>query len=299
MRFFVFGLVVASLVVACKAKPPKPGEACTSEGQATCVDKTTRVVCKDGKNVVQKCTVCQQTKSRGLASTSETSFVGGCVASGIGPEGSPCDGESVDCDGKTLVKCIAGQYRHFPCGGANGCTHDLEGVSCDSTIGAPGDACREGSVACTADKGGMLHCKQGVYVRDKSCRGPKGCAVDPKNEEGKVMLSCDSTLAVLGEPCIDGGSCSADKQSILTCEKGKYAVFRRCRGTVAECKYDEKDKSFECAESGVGEVGDPCDGGGACASDGKALLECKSGVLAVRSRCRTCKIKGDRADCKF
>src|SRR5690349_5412292 len=92
----VFALLSAALFVACKAKPPKPGSPCKKEGATTCVDKTSRVVCKNGKNILEKCVSCEQTKSSGIGSSSETSFFAGCIAGGIGPEGAPCEGESFD-----------------------------------------------------------------------------------------------------------------------------------------------------------------------------------------------------------
>jgi hypothetical protein len=296
-QLVAFALLTAVLTVACKAKPPKPGTTCTKEGQSTCLDKTSRIHCTNGKNVLERCVSCEQTKHGGLLSSSEMSTFAGCVAGGIGPEGAACDGQTSDCDGRTLVQCVDHKFHRVPCGGTGGCTHQLDGVSCDSTIASLGEACREGRFACAADKLSQLTCQNGAFVLQKTCRGPKGCSVEPPTTKGTLTLDCDSSVGVIGEACVDGGACSTDKTSILKCVNGKYATYKRCRGTVAECKLD--GKQLVCAEAGIGQAGDPCESGAACSADGKSFLECKSGAYALSHACRTCKTTGDRVNCQF
>lgn len=293
-RALVLLFVVLTIALfACKKKVPKAGDLCTKEGDFTCASNTKRMVCTKGKYIEETCTECTQKKGFNSSSYSYA----GCVAGGVGPEGAACPAEdSVDCDGTDLVKCTNGTYHHFKCGGSGACKHTLTGVSCDATIGNEGEACREdGDAACSPDKQSMLHCKSGKLVKDRTCKGPNGCVVEPK-VGSKFNLECDITMGDPGDPCGSGGACSTDKSEIVVCKDGKYVVSQKCRGTDPHC--NREGDRVRCAGPGVSEVGDPCTNGAACSPDGKAFLDCKNGAYAQTSKCKSCKLVGTEIICK-
>ena len=290
----LFVVVLLLAVFACKKKTPKAGDPCRKEGDFTCTTGTQRMVCTGGKYVEETCTECTQKKGFG----SSSSFFAGCVVGGVGPEGSACPSEdSTDCDGAgVVVKCTGGTYHHYKCGGPNGCRHSLTGVSCDQSVGAEGDPCREeNDAACSADKKNMLHCKSGKLVADRTCKGPKSCAVDGK-DGSRMTLECDTSLGDVGDPCGSGGTCSTDRSAVVICNAGKYELYNRCRGANPHCL--SVGDASRCAEPGISEVGDPCTGvGAACSGDGKAFLECKNGAWAQAAKCKSCKVTGTDVTC--
>ena len=291
----LFFLFLALTTLACKKKAPIAGAACTKEGDFVCATNTKRMVCTTGKWIEETCSECTQKKGFG----SSSSFYAGCIAGGIGPEGSACIAEdSADCDGTQLVKCKGGTYHRYPCGGAGGCTRTLTGISCDSSIGVAGNACREEDAAsCSPDKKAMLHCRSGKLVSDRVCKGPKACVVTDQEKKGGLSLECDTTVGDVGDPCGGtNGACSSDKSEVIACKDGKYVAISKCRGADPHCK--QVGDKVECAESGVSEVGDPCGNGGACTADGKALLQCENGAFRQRMKCKSCKVNGDDITCK-
>ena len=140
----------------------------------------------------------------------------------------------------------------------------------------PGDSCKHADMRC-ADPHTELTCEKGVFVA-APCKGPLGC-----KEDGKHLL-CDFTGNAEGDRCSleeDGNAkCIGDRQRI-TCRVGKYTLDW-CRGPEG------------CAATGTavkcdqarGEPGDPCHpGANACSMDGKKVLVCQTGALAVTATC--------------
>jgi hypothetical protein len=154
-----------------------------------------------------------------------------------------------------------------------------------------GDACTKGSGACVDGKN-MLSCQGDKFVQ-VSCSGAKGCAVAGEK------VTCDFSANKAGDVCStedEGGAmCGADQKSVITCTKGKFAISA-CGGPEG-CK--EKDGKSTCDNS-IAKVGDACDGGNACAPDGKNLLECKDGKFAQKMECKGpkgCDAKGEKINC--
>jgi hypothetical protein len=209
----------------------------------------------------------------------------GCALGGDGPEGSACPEGLVDCANPKLeVKCENGKYTHYPCKGADGCTRKGSTITCDFDLADVGDACREGNIACPPDKKSYLRCQNGKFAVEVGCAGPKGCY------DAKDTLHCDAPFATVGQACVGkDGACSADHKDLVACENGKFTVHHRCRGKNAFCTADDLDSN--CAEPEILQAGDPCTGDiGGCAPDGKAMLKCKDGVVAVERTCKSCKV---------
>jgi hypothetical protein len=134
------------------------------------------------------------------------------------------------------------------------------------------------------------------------CKGAQGCSRAPGQSD---VEECDDTLAVEGDPCLPSPpldyACTADGERALVCASGRYALWRACRGPD-QCRV-EAGRNVRC-DTTLGEPGDPCGEPGkyACASDGRAMLQCDGGVLASASSCRGpagCHIERDtrKVDC--
>ncbi len=96
-------------------------------------------------------------------------------------------------------------------------------VTCDFSGNAPGDACTDAdSYLCSADKTSMLRCKDKKIVAT-ACRGPKKCTETP------TQVDCDTSIAQIGESCVDGFACSTDAKATLKCASGKWAVDEKCK----------------------------------------------------------------------
>lgn len=154
-----------------------------------------------------------------------------------------------------------------------------------------GDSCTKGTASC-ADASNELTC-QGDKLILAPCKGAKGCSI------AGDKLTCDISANKAGDVCSkddEGNSnCTPDGKSLISCEKGAY-VLSACAGPDG-CK--EKDSKFECDKS-IAAVGEKCEKGNACDKDGKHLLECKDGKLAIANECRGpngCKVSGNEITC--
>lgn len=211
------------LLGACK---PAPGGKC-DRGEARCLDATHELVCDDGIFVDVPC--------RGK---------GGCVTVG---ETTSCDisrnqagdrcgktdeGAAICAGDKAMLACHSGKFETVPCLGPRGCQLSGAKANCDQSIANVGDACKKDHAkACSADGSRVLSCRLGRMSELYECRGEKRCT----SEAGK--LSCDQTVAKLGDSCDKGLSghiaCSMDMKALLKCDAERFVVSEKCKaGTV-------------------------------------------------------------------
>jgi hypothetical protein len=129
-------------------------------------------------------------------------------------------------DAKTAVVCD-GALATYGCLGPKGCTGKAGAGVCDDSIGVEGAACRYVKSACTSDRGVMLKCVDGKFMKEDACRGPEGCV-----PMGGAGARCDMRFAVAGDRCSVNGAvvCSLDKKDQLLCKNGAFVVRRACRG---------------------------------------------------------------------
>lgn len=278
----LLSLVGALLAAAgCEAKAGDPCQA----GTATCLDQHTKLSCLNGRYTQSPCRGplgCRNSAGKNLCDVTTNREGDVCSTDDEGKgECSP--------DGKHLVRCNGGKYTFTLCRGPGGCNTKDGDSTCDQSRAEVGDACgtTTGS-ACSLDGKQMVRCDGGKFVATEVCRGELGC----HGADGKVQ--CDKSRAEIGDACTDGGACSADGKQVLTCKDGKMALRYACRGAVG-CQLE--GGNVKCAEPGLGEVGDPCDGEGAtCTPAFDAMLDCKAGKLTLGTKCK-CWVKDGKVGC--
>jgi hypothetical protein len=190
-----------------------------------------------------------------------------------------------------------------------------------------GDKCKaSGQLVCDA-KDRALVC-DGKAWSSVPCKGPRGCA---RPEGAGATDQCDDTLGAEGDPCPAAPpldyACTADHAEALICRDGRFALWRRCRGSRG-CEvgagepratgagdggagHEERAsegvgdgaRSVRC-DTSAGAEGDPCErrGSYACTTDGKMMLVCTGAALTSASSCRGpsgCHIEAgtNRVDC--
>lgn len=198
--------------------------------------------------------------------------------------GGRCEkGEARCLDASRALACERGVFIEVPCRGPKGCQASDSAVSCDINRSREGDRCsldEEGSASC-ADREKLVACHGGHFV-ESPCRGPKGCVV-----EGERAL-CDTTLALLGEPCRDEGkkACATDKSAVLACKSTRMASLYNCRGSRG-CSLNAG--KLDCDMSAASE-GDACDsrqeGHIACSLDAASTLACRAGRFVHDETCK-------------
>lgn len=227
------GCATRGSLVECDVSGNAEGDVCSTgdENKGACTaDGESLVSCRDGKYQVMAC--------RGPKGC-RPSPTGWSCDSSAAEEGDRCSGEGSACavDGKRMLSCQGGRYAmKWNCRGPAGCKDSGDGqLHCDFSIAEVGDACDSEGGACTADGKQLLRCEEGKFAAQSLCRGPKGC-----KDEG-TTLSCDSSLAEVGDPCDpDDGACAVDGKAFLECKEGKYAATQRCacvvEGGIVRCK---------------------------------------------------------------
>lgn len=217
-------LFFACLLAASGCKP-KAGRKCSPEGKEVCAGKDAALLCLDGKWTPMPC--------RGAKGCSGEGAVAECDQS-VARASETCHLESaVTCteDKRASLSCKQNTWQASEaCGGPQGCTRGASGALCDSSIAKENDKCTHpGSQACSQDKRTRMTCTGGRFVLAEHCRGPQGC-----NAAGR-RVSCDNSLAALGEPCDtpESVACSTDFRSILVCRDGKYALDTKCKMTTS------------------------------------------------------------------
>lgn len=174
--------------VLCDSSIAAEGDVCEVDPAAKNVeyactaDRKAVVTCKDGKwRKVESCT-----GPRGCAATGSIDC--------DGPTASPGDfcvkEEKADyaCspDRKAQLRCDAGGWKiESACLGEKGCSTSGLDVECDDSVQHPGAPCEkedEGSSVCSTDEKTILDCKDGKFVKARTC--PKACKV------GKDTIEC-------------------------------------------------------------------------------------------------------------
>jgi hypothetical protein len=218
-------LAAALVVMLAACGKPKLGGSCKKEGDVTCVDDKSALVCVDSKWESEKCRSLNGCMSMGLGE-------GKCTNDGF-EVGEPCPGEegnpSCSADKKAMLTCTAKHWKKTDdCAGAHGCVSSASGATCDKGTESEGATCtaqNEGNGACSPDKQKLLVCKGGKMIAASTCRGQNGC------REAGDKLDCDDSIAMAGDTCDEEGepACSTDKKELLHCKSGKFAKIRACK----------------------------------------------------------------------
>jgi hypothetical protein len=160
--------------------------------------------------------------------------------------------------------------------------------SCKPKVGG---SCKPELRESCVDEKTALACHDGTWV-EIACKGPEGCS-----KKGSEPV-CDQSVAEDKETCNlpDDFVCSADKKSMLKCEKHKWTLQQSClgeRGCALEAKKVTCDNS-------LAKAGDACreDEDYACSLDNKAALVCRGGKFVQVNLCKGpkgCRVTGDKA----
>jgi hypothetical protein len=221
-------------------------------------------------------------------------------------QGQPCspDGklECVDAAGGLL--CRGGVFVALPCRGPRGCRGTGAGSTCDDGLAEEGDPCVQTvneNVSCAVDRTRQLVCKDGVFVAQRACKGPKRCAVN-----GDVV-SCDDTFGEVGDPCkVEDGEnnyrCAADKSLLLACDPAThtFTAYESCRGPKG-CTI-EADRVV--CDDAMARAGDRCHSVGdhTCSEDARSELQCSAKATSTwvlqRECTKACKIAGNQVYCE-
>ncbi len=230
------GILALGLVtLGCK---PGPGSSC-DKGDARCVDPKRELVCDDGKFIEEPC--------RGKAGCSTAQEQTTCDITGerSGDACSHAEEGVAACGGAdAMIACHDGKFVTVACRGPNGCTNDGGRALCDQSVAAAGDACKDpDSKACASDKQQVLSCKEQSMQPLYACRGPSGCNSSAKK------LSCDQTVAKLGDACDKGLeghiACNEEHSATLACKKQSFTLDEKCKpGT----KCSVEGSSTSCAK---------------------------------------------------
>jgi hypothetical protein len=222
LRFRVVALLLGSLLLAASCKP-SVGSSC-DKGEARCIDAKRELACQAGQFIETPC--------RGPRGCGTTEQGTSCDFTGD-KSGDPCSADdegSATCSSKeALLACHGGLYGVVPCRGSRGCANADGRAACDTSVALPNDACRDENLkACAGDGSQVLICKDHAMVTYYPCRGLNGCA----STAGK--LSCDTSIAKLGDPCdkkLEGQafSCTPDGASILVCKGGAFTLDEACK----------------------------------------------------------------------
>ncbi len=207
------------LGVGCR---PGVGGRC-EKGEARCLDAARALIYENSAVIEVPC--------RGPKGciASDTATACDIARSKVGDRCSRDEEGSATCaDAHTLLACHGGNFVAGPCRGPRGCTMEGDRAVCDTTVGAPGESCREdGKKACSSEGASVLVCKGKVLAPLFTCRGPRGCSAAP----GK--LDCDMSVAMLGDACdprLEGHiACAADGAGTLICKGGHFVHDETCK----------------------------------------------------------------------
>jgi hypothetical protein len=112
---------------------------------------------------------------------------------------------------------------------------------------------------------------------------------------GSLLLSACGVKA--GDSCSGGGYTCASETEALECRDKEWRTLQ-CRG-ASGCS--EAEGTINCDMMG-NVAGDACaasaEGRGLCTADGKAVLECRMGVLVQVKTCGTCAMDSTRVICQ-
>ncbi|MCE9673688.1 hypothetical protein LY474_38390 [Myxococcus stipitatus] len=101
----------------------------------------------------------------------------------------------------------------------------------------------------------------------------------------------------VGDDCDGGGFICQDAVLALECRDGKLREVQ-CRGPLG-CR--ESGDTVRC-DTSLNGAGDACavtaEGKGLCSKDGKAMLECRQGVLVETASCSSCTVVDSEVTCQ-
>lgn len=222
--FFAGALLAVSASSACN---PKAGGACRIETKEVCVEDKKALACHDGKWEEMSC--------KGPDGCSKASGDAVCDQS-VAEDKDVCnlsDDYVCSSDKKAMLQCVKNRWTTMQtCLGDRACLMEKKRVTCDNSIAAQGDACREDEdYACSWDKKSALVCRGGQFIAASLCKGPKGCKVEGDKDKG-FKVQCDDSIANVGDACEkeEHFSCAQDERSILKCKNKKFDVEEKCRG---------------------------------------------------------------------
>ena len=203
------------------------GDVCphAAEGHVACaIDGKNQILCRNG--------VYRKLPCRGS---------GGCKVKGgeahcdesVGAVGDACDhwietGYACSVDRQSELVCQDSKMVVAqPCRGPKECTVKSDKIYCDNDFARAGDSCVDaGEISCTEDKLAKLSCKAKKFVAVGSCKGSRQCSWRSSS------LDCDDSIADVNDLCDKSGNhaCSTDRNSVLVCVSGKFAVEAGCGG---------------------------------------------------------------------
>jgi hypothetical protein len=261
----------------------KPGDNCT-ETPGSCSDKTSHLVCVQGKYVLETCKGsggCTDDKTLVCDNTKAT------VNDGCGHEGA----RACSTDGAKELRCRDGKFAiEWSC--KNGCTLDGSNNPKCTPTGEVGDVCRPDSIVCDGSGKTQLACLDGKLAATRTCHGALGCVTEPGGG-----VRCDRTQALEGEACRDEGSgaCDSTKKNVLVCQSGHFKTQLHCLGPLG-CELPG-NYSVRCDKSLVDE-GEACteDGAIACSAEGKQV-KCADGKFSVDKKWKPA--KGEKCDNRY
>lgn len=229
------GLSCLWLFPSCKAVP---GSRCERD-EARCLDSSRGLVCDDGLFVEVPC------RGKGGCATIGEKTSCDISRNQLGDRCGKADEGAALCAGdKAMLACHSGKFESVSCLGPKGCELVNGQPNCDQSIAEAGDGCRqENAKACSSDGERVLSCRAGRMAELYVCRGEKRCTA----QGGK--LSCDQTLARIGDACDKGLSghvaCSLDHKALLKCEGERFAASENCK-RAASCVVS--GQSTRCVE---------------------------------------------------
>jgi hypothetical protein len=200
----------------------KAGDACT-QGKSVCADKTTELVCQDGKFVTSPCRGtkgCRLEEEKHLCDFSGNAEGDSCSLANEGAA-------QCSVNGRRMILCHTGKYELHSCRGPKGCDNSSGKIECDRSVQMESDPCvAENTYTCSMDNKRALLCKGGKYVVDEYCRGPKGCASTGDKAQ------CDRGPQNNAEPCHKNGDfeCGLDGKTMLVCKNLRWEVEQKCPG---------------------------------------------------------------------
>lgn len=111
---------------------------------------------------------------------------------------------------------------------------------------------------------------------------------------GSLFLSgCGPTA---GDDCEGGGYVCENDTQALECRQGRWRAIP-CKGTLGCSELEDR---VRCDSSG-NVAGDACaasaEGHAQCRADGRALLECRMGLLVETQSCQSCSVVGSEVVC--
>lgn len=166
------GAVVLVGLVASGCKP-KPGAACSSDGEARCMDPTAALICHERVWTPMQC--------RGPKGCNASGALIDCDESSA-QASDFCDQDgnySCSTDRRTQLRCVKSKWvADTRCAGPKGCVTTTLKVECDDTIASVGDVCsKERHHTCSQDRKAVLICKGGAFVQAQSCLNKTTCEI--------------------------------------------------------------------------------------------------------------------------